>query len=96
MLADGFLKGGSDGCSIVAYGDRWYDSEALRFFDDEPVRHKLLDLMVSSPQRLALYRLQNRNAWKWKWFSCYFLEVSIDLLRYPELDNQRITRQLEL
>ena len=47
MLAEGILKGGSEGCSIVAYGDRWYDSEALRFFDDEPVRHKLLDLMVS-------------------------------------------------
>lgn len=47
MLAQGLVKGGSEGCSIVAYGDRWYDSEALRFFDDEPVRHKLLDLMVS-------------------------------------------------
>lgn len=47
MQAQGLLKGGSEGCSIVAYGDRWYDTEALRFFDDEPVRHKLLDLMVS-------------------------------------------------
>ena len=49
MRAEGLLMGGSEGCSILAFGDRWYDSEALRFFDDEPVRHKLLDLMVRFP-----------------------------------------------
>ena len=46
MQAEGLLKGGSEGCSIVAYGDRWYNSDSVRFFDDEPVRHKLLDILV--------------------------------------------------
>ena len=48
MQAQGLVKGGTEGCAIVAYGDRWYDTEAVRFFDDEPVRHKLMDLMVCS------------------------------------------------
>jgi len=46
MQAEGLLKGGSEGCSIVGYGDRWYNSDSVRFFDDEPVRHKLLDILV--------------------------------------------------
>ena len=46
MQGEGLLKGGSEGCSIVGYGDRWYNSDSVRFFDDEPVRHKLLDILV--------------------------------------------------
>ena len=48
MQAEGLLKGGSEGCSIVGYGDRWYNSDSVRFFDDEPIRHKLLDILVRS------------------------------------------------
>jgi UDP-3-O-[3-hydroxymyristoyl] N-acetylglucosamine deacetylase len=46
MQKEGLLKGGSEGCSIVGYGNRWYTADRVRFFDDEPVRHKLLDLLV--------------------------------------------------
>ena len=43
----GIMKGGSQGCAHTAYGDIWTNAQEVRFQDDEPVRHKLLDLLVS-------------------------------------------------
>ncbi len=42
----GLAMGGSRDCSVVGYGDRWYDPGMVRFFDDEPARHKMVDLTV--------------------------------------------------
>ena len=61
MQAAGLLKGGSEGCSIVGYGDRWYNSDSVRFFDDEPVRHKLLDFLVRSGLRSSPRHDQTLN-----------------------------------
>ena len=47
MRQQGLVKGGTDACAIVGYGDRWYEPQRVRFMDDEPVRHKMLDLIVS-------------------------------------------------
>ena len=47
MRQQGMVKGGTDACAIVGYGDRWYEPQRVRFMDDEPVRHKMLDLIVS-------------------------------------------------
>lgn len=44
LRARGYIKGGTADCSIIAYGDRWYDPGQIRFHDDEPARHKLVDL----------------------------------------------------
>ena len=43
----GLMKGGSEGCANNAHGDLWTDMESVRFPDNEPVRHKILDLLVS-------------------------------------------------
>lgn len=50
MRQRGLVKGGTEGCAIVGFGNRWREPDQVRFFDDEPVRHKMLDLIV----RLAL------------------------------------------
>lgn len=57
MRQMGLVKGGTEGCAIIGFGDRWREPDKVRFFDDEPVRHKMLDLIVSStlPARLALW-----------------------------------------
>eukprot|EP00195_Chlamydomonas_chlamydogama_P005783 CAMPEP_0202901626 /NCGR_PEP_ID=MMETSP1392-20130828/14362_1 /ASSEMBLY_ACC=CAM_ASM_000868 /TAXON_ID=225041 /ORGANISM="Chlamydomonas chlamydogama, Strain SAG 11-48b" /LENGTH=544 /DNA_ID=CAMNT_0049588215 /DNA_START=73 /DNA_END=1704 /DNA_ORIENTATION=+ len=41
----GFVKGGSEGCILVAFGDRWWDPQMLRHVDDEPARHTMVDLI---------------------------------------------------
>jgi len=46
LRARGYVKGGTADCSIIAHGDRWYDPAQVRFPDDEPSRHKLVDLTV--------------------------------------------------
>ena len=48
MRQSGLVKGGTEACAIVGYGDRWYEPQQVRFMDDEPVRHKMLDLIVSA------------------------------------------------
>ena len=48
MRQQGLVKGGTAGSAIVGYGDRWYEPQLVRFMDDEPVRHKMLDLIVSA------------------------------------------------
>ena len=47
MRQRGLVKGGTEGCAIIGHGDRWREPDKVRFFDDEPVRHKMLDLIVS-------------------------------------------------
>lgn len=48
MRQSGLVKGGTEACAIIGYGDRWYEPAQVRFLDDEPVRHKVLDLIVSA------------------------------------------------
>ncbi|KAL3153399.1 hypothetical protein ABBQ38_011737 [Trebouxia sp. C0009 RCD-2024] len=45
LRQQGMVRGGTDACAIVGYGDRWYEPQRVRFMDDEPVRHKMLDLI---------------------------------------------------
>ena len=45
LREQGFLRGGTDGSVLVGYKDRWWDSSAVRFIDNEPVRHALADLI---------------------------------------------------
>ncbi|KAG2485268.1 hypothetical protein HYH03_015943 [Edaphochlamys debaryana] len=40
----GWLQGGTEGCVLIAYGERWYDDELVRF-DDEPVRYQIQSLI---------------------------------------------------
>ena len=48
MRQNDLVKGGTEACAIIGYGNRWYEPGQVRFMDDEPVRHKMLDLIVSS------------------------------------------------
>ena len=57
MRQQGLVKGGTDACAIVGYGDRWYEPQRVRFMDDEPVRHKMLDLIVSAICHLGQHSL---------------------------------------
>ena len=61
MRQNGLVKGGTEACAIIGYGNRWYEPGQVRFMDDEPVRHKMLDLIVSSskPHILLLIDLAN-------------------------------------
>ncbi|KAL0042919.1 hypothetical protein WJX79_003736 [Trebouxia sp. C0005] len=45
MRQNGLVKGGTEACAIIGYGNRWYEPGQVRFMDDEPVRHKMLDLI---------------------------------------------------
>lgn len=45
MRQRGLVKGGTEGCAIIGFGDRWREPDQVRFFNDEPVRHKLLDFI---------------------------------------------------
>lgn len=44
LRKDGFVKGGTADCTCIGFGPRWYDTSKVRFFDDEPSRHKMVDL----------------------------------------------------
>lgn len=48
LRRQGFIKGGTSDCCVMAYGDRWYDNTMVRYFDDEPVRHAIANLVVST------------------------------------------------
>lgn len=56
LRARGYVKGGTADCSIIAHGDRWYDPAQVRFADDEPSRHKLVDLTVRDTWSTPLSR----------------------------------------
>ncbi|MEW5312073.1 MAG: hypothetical protein WDW38_003730 [Sanguina aurantia] len=45
MRDAGMMKGGSEGCVLVAYGERWYDPQMLRFPRDECVRYSMAALI---------------------------------------------------
>lgn len=47
MRQRGLVKGGTEGSAIIGFGDRWREPDQVRFFNDEPVRHKMLDFIVS-------------------------------------------------
>ena len=48
LFNEGYLKGGTDDASVIGFGDRWYRPKDVRFYDDEPIRHRLCDLLVSA------------------------------------------------
>lgn len=41
----GYMRGGSEGCVIIGHKERWWDPSMLRFVDNEPVRHAMVDLI---------------------------------------------------
>ncbi len=43
--AQGFLRAGTENTHVIGFGERWWDPENVRFFDDEPSRHAILDLI---------------------------------------------------
>lgn len=61
LRQQGMVRGGTDACAIVGYGDRWYEPQRVRFMDDEPVRHKMLDLIVSVACRFSALMGQGRG-----------------------------------
>ena len=48
LFNEGYLKGGTDDASVIGFGDRWYRPKDIRFYNDEPIRHRLGDLLVSA------------------------------------------------
>lgn len=47
LRARGLIKGGTVEAALIAYGHGWYEPEILHFPEDEPSRHKIIDLTVS-------------------------------------------------
>ncbi|KAK9820752.1 hypothetical protein WJX74_011056 [Apatococcus lobatus] len=45
MREAGYIKGGTEGCCIIGFGDRWYDESRVRYINDEPARHKMCNLI---------------------------------------------------
>ena len=48
MREAGYIRGGTEGCCIIGFGDRWYDESRVRYINDEPARHKMCNLIVST------------------------------------------------
>ena len=44
--AEGFFKGASDETILVANAEDWHSNTLDRFVEDEPVRRRLLELVV--------------------------------------------------
>ncbi|KAK9904226.1 hypothetical protein WJX75_007256 [Coccomyxa subellipsoidea] len=44
LRSRGLIKGGTIGAALIAYGNDWYEEGIVRFYDDEPARHKIVDL----------------------------------------------------
>lgn len=55
LRQNGLVKGGTEACAIIGHGTRWYEPAQVRFFDDEPVRHKMQDLIVSFSTNLHIW-----------------------------------------
>ena len=45
MHSEGYMKAGSESVVIIGDGTEWYDEDLLSYSFDEPVRHKILDLI---------------------------------------------------
>ncbi|GAX81596.1 hypothetical protein CEUSTIGMA_g9024.t1 [Chlamydomonas eustigma] len=41
----GYMKGGTEGCVLIAHGDRWWDPNLVRHVYNEPVRHAMVELL---------------------------------------------------
>lgn len=50
----GLIKGGTIGAALIAYGSDWYEESIVRFYDNEPARHRIVDLTVRSGASLQL------------------------------------------
>ena len=46
LRARGLVRGGTVDSAIVGYGHDWYELAPVRFYEDEPARHLLVDLTV--------------------------------------------------
>lgn len=46
LRARGLIKGGTVGVALIAYGWGWYEADVVHFEDDEPARHRIIDLTV--------------------------------------------------
>ncbi|BDA45737.1 probable UDP-3-O-acyl-N-acetylglucosamine deacetylase 5, m [Coccomyxa sp. Obi] len=44
LRSRGLIKGGTIGAALIAYGSDWYEDGIARFYDDEPARHRIVDL----------------------------------------------------
>ncbi|KAI8475980.1 MAG: hypothetical protein J3K34DRAFT_464345 [Monoraphidium minutum] len=45
LRARGFIKAGGENMFIIGHAERWWDPQAVRFHQDEPARHQLLQLL---------------------------------------------------
>ena len=54
LRSRGLIKGGTIGAALIAYGSDWYEDGIVRFYDDEPARHKIVDLTVRGSAFLQL------------------------------------------
>lgn len=45
----GFIKGGTSASHIVGSGEDWENPDNVRFFNDEPARHVVVDTVVCVP-----------------------------------------------
>lgn len=92
MRQRGLVKGGTEGCAIIGFGDRWREPDKVRFFDDEPVRHKMLDLIVSSCCYTA--HLQSLSMLLSCCCTCQF-SVAASLMTFPATHMQKcVVKQL--
>jgi UDP-3-O-acyl-N-acetylglucosamine deacetylase len=46
LRSRGLIRGGTIDCAIIGYGHDWYELEPVRFYEDEPARHLVVDLTV--------------------------------------------------
>lgn len=46
LRARGLIKGGTVGVALIGYGWGWYEADIVHFEDDEPARHRIIDLTV--------------------------------------------------
>ena len=57
LRSRGLIKGGTIGAALIAYGSDWYEDGMARFYEDEPARHKIVDLTVRHRRSASLLSL---------------------------------------
>ncbi len=46
LRSRGLIRAGTIDCAIIGYGHDWYELDPVRFYEDEPARHLVVDLTV--------------------------------------------------
>lgn len=41
----GYVQGGTEGIALIGHRESWWEADSIRYYPDEPVRHKLVDLI---------------------------------------------------